>query len=79
MQQGVSYMLSHEILGGEQSKFTVFIREWRIFLRQFARVRTTDEYDITMPVPHARVMSQINYGDVTMLSQKRPSLAAMAK
>ena len=32
-----------------------------------------------MLVPYVRVTSQINCGDVTILSQKRPSLAAMAK
>ena len=32
-----------------------------------------------MPVPDVRVTSQINCGDVTILSQKRPSLATMAK
>ena len=38
-----------------------------------------DEYDVIMPVPHVRVMSQINCGDVTMLIQKRPYLVAAAK
>ena len=32
-----------------------------------------------MPVPYVRVTSQVIYGDVTILSQKRPSLATMAK
>ena len=32
-----------------------------------------------IPVPHVRVASQINCGDVTMLSQKRPSLVTIAK
>ena len=32
-----------------------------------------------MPVLHVGLASQINFGDVTMLSQKRPSLATMAK
>ena len=32
-----------------------------------------------MPVPHVRVTSQINCGNVTLLSQKRPPLATMAK
>ena len=43
-------------------------------MHQFARARTIDQYDVTMPVPHFRVTSQINSGDVTMLSKKRPSL-----
>ena len=38
-----------------------------------------DEYDVTMSVPHVRLTSQINYGDVTMLSQIMPSLATMTK
>ena len=37
------------------------------------------EYDVTMLVPYVRVTSQNNCGDVTILSQKRPSLATMAK
>ena len=32
-----------------------------------------------MPVPYVRVTSQINCADVTILSQKRPPLATMAK
>ena len=36
-----------------------------------------DEYDVTMLVPRVRVTSPINCGDVTMLSQQRPSLATM--
>ena len=47
--------------------------------RQFARARTIKEYDVTLPVPHNRVTSQIGCGDVAMLSQKRPSLATMTK
>ena len=35
--------------------------------------RTVEEYDITIPAPCVRVISQIIRGDVTMLSQKRPS------
>ena len=38
-----------------------------------------DEYDVTMLVPHIRLMSQIICGDVTMLSQKGPSLVTMVK
>ena len=66
------------IPGGDKSIFTVVIHYWRSTLRQFARARTIDEYDVTMPVPHVRVTSQINSGDVTMLSQKRPPFVIMA-
>ena len=59
--------------------FKVVINLWRSPVRQFARARIIDEYDVKMPVPHVRVTSLINCGDVTMLSQKRPSLATMAK
>ena len=47
--------------------------------RLCANLRVQEQYDITMPVPRVRVTSQINCDDVTMLSQKRPSLATMAK
>ena len=67
------------IPGGEKSIFTVFIHYLRSSLRQFARARTIDEYDVKIQVSHVRVTSQINCDDVTMLSRKRPSLAAMAK
>ena len=55
------------------------IHLWRSPSRQFARARTIDKYDVTMPAPHVRVTSQINCGDVTMLIKKRPSSATMAK
>ena len=67
------------IPGGAKSIFTVVIHKWRSPMRQFARARTIDEYDATMPVPHVRVTSQINCSEVTMLSQKIPSLVTMAK
>ena len=38
---------------------------------QFACTRTIDEYEVTMPVARVHVTSQINCGDVTMLSQKK--------
>ena len=38
----------------------------KIVLRQFARARTIDEYDVKMLVYPVRVTSQINCGDVTM-------------
>ena len=47
---------------------------WRSPLCQFARARTIDESDVTLPVPRVLVTSQINSESVTMLSQKRPSL-----
>ena len=67
------------IPGGEKSIFTVVIHSWRSPFRQFARARTIDEYDVTMPVSSVRATSQINCSDVTMLNQKRRSLATMAK
>ena len=67
------------IPGGEKSIFTAVIHQWRSLLRQFARAATIGEYDVTMPVRYVRVTSQINRGDLTILSQKRPSLATMAK
>ena len=48
-------------------------------LRQLARAKSMDEYDVTMQVPHFCLTSQINCGDVTMLSQKGPSLATRAE
>ena len=48
-------------------------------LRQFAHGRTIDEYDVTIVVSYIRVTSQINDGDVTILNQKRLSLATTAK
>ena len=33
--------------------------------------RAIDKYDVTMPVARVRVTSQINYGDITMISQKK--------
>ena len=51
----------------------------KITLGQFAHARTIGVYDVTMPVTSVRVTSQINCSDVTMLNQKRPSLATTAK
>ena len=65
--------------GGEISIFMAVIQEWRSPLRQFARARTIDEYDVTMPVSYIRMTSQTNCGDVTILNQKSLSLATMAK
>ena len=67
------------IPGGEISIFTAVIHYWRSPLRQFARAMTIDKYDVTIPVFRVRMTSQINCGDVTMLGQKRPPLATMAK
>ena len=67
------------ILGAEKSIFTVVIHWWRSHRRQFARARTVDDYDVTMVIPYLHETSQIDCGDVTMLSQKKPSLATMAK
>ena len=38
---------------------TVVIHQWRSPLHQFARARTIDEYDITMPVTRFHMTSQI--------------------
>ena len=46
----------------------------KIAFVQFAHARTIYEYGATMIVSRVRVTSQIHIGDVTMLSQKRPSL-----
>ena len=67
------------IPGGAKSIFAVVIHQWRSPLRQFARAITIDEYDVTMPVPPVRATSQINCDDVTIFSQKRPSLWTIAK
>ena len=37
-------------------------------------LRAIEENDITMPVPRVHLTSQINRGDVTMLSQKKTAL-----
>ena len=67
------------IPGGRISLFMVVIHWWRSIWRQFAHARTIDKYDVIIPVPCIHVTSQINCGDVTMPSQKRLSLATMAK
>ena len=71
LKKWISYTLSHEYRGGEKSIFTVVIYWWRSPSRQFAHVRTIEEYDITMPVLYVRVTSQINCGGVTMSSLKK--------
>ena len=77
MWNSFSYTLSREYRV-VRSIFAAVIHQWRSPLRQFARARTIDEYDVTMPVAYIRVTSQINCGDVTILSQKILSLATMA-
>ena len=67
------------IPGDEIAIFTAAIHWWRSPLRQFSRVRTIDQYDVTMLVSYIRVTSQINCGDVTILNQKRLSLTTTAK
>ena len=67
------------IPGGKKSIFAAVIHWWRSPLCQFARVGTIDEFDVTMPLNNIRVTSQINCGDVTILSQKRLFLAPMAE
>ena len=67
------------IPGDEIAIFTAVIHKWRSPLRQFACARTIDEYDVTILVPYIRMTSQINSGDVTILNQKRLSLATTAK
>ena len=62
------------IPGDEKALFTVVFHKWRSPLRQFARARTIDEYDVTMLVYPVCVTSQINCGDVTMPSQKKTVL-----
>ena len=48
--------------------------------RLCANLRVHEQWlNATMPVPRDRVTSQINPGDVTMLSQKRPSMRTMTK
>ena len=65
--------------GDEIAIFTAVIHLWRSPLRQFARARTIDEYDVTMLVSYICMTSQINCGDVTILNQKRLSLATAAE
>ena len=67
------------IPGGDKSIFMAVIHQWRLLLRQFARATAIGEYDVTMPLPYVRVTPQIICGDVTIINQKKPSLAAMAK
>ena len=43
------------------------------------RAGIIDEFDVTMALNNIRVTSQINCGDVTILSQKRLFLTPMAK
>ena len=50
-----------------------YINRWMFFLCFLyfflGLAKTIDEYDVIMPVSHVRMMSQINCGDVPMLSQ----------
>ena len=65
------------IPGGEKSiSRLLFTGEDRLCANLQERARTINEYDVTMLV---RVTSQMNCGGVTMLSQKIPFLAIMAK
>ena len=43
---------------------SIVIHLWRSPLRQFVCARKLNEYDVTIPIPHVRVTSQINCGDV---------------
>ena len=65
------------IPGGEKSIFSVVIYKWRLPLCQIVHARTIDEY--AMPVARVCVTSQVNCGDITMLSQKIMPLVTMAK
>ena len=60
-------------------KKITLLYKWRSPLHQFARARTIDKCDVTMPVSYIRVTSQINCGDITIVNQKILSLATMAK
>ena len=55
--------------GGQKLIFTIVIHLWISPLRQFVRAGTIDEYDVAMLVPHVRLTSHINCGDVTILNQ----------
>ena len=70
-----SCMLSHEYqeVRNRYSQF-LFISEDHLCTNLYMQ-----EYDFTMPVPHIPVMSKIDSGEVTMLSQKVLLLATMAK
>ena len=69
------------IPGGEKSIFSAVIHYSEDHLCAKLRVQeqSTNMTDVTMPVPYIRVTSQIKCGAIAMLSQKRPSLATMAK
>ena len=75
----ISYTLSREYRVVRNRYSRLLSPKWRSPFCQFARARTIDDYDVTMPVTGVRVASQINYSDVTMLNQKKTSLATMAK
>ena len=63
-----SYTLSREY---RVVKRLFFTSEYR----QMACTRTLDGYDVTMPVHHVRVTSQLNCEYVTMLSQKKNAVS----
>ena len=63
------------IPGDEKLISTVVIHKWRWPCHQFARARTVDEFDVSMPVSHVRITSQTNWSNVT--SQKSSSFATM--
>ena len=65
------YMFLHAKLWIPDGEILVFMAVIHLF--------TIDEYDVTTPVFYIRVKSQINCGYVTILNQKRLSLATMAK
>ena len=45
---------------------TFVIREWITTLRPFARVRTSDEYDVIIAVPRVLRDVTVQVGDITM-------------
>ena len=78
LQTIISYMLSREYrVARYRYSRLLFTSEDRLCAK--LRVQWQDKYDVTIPVFRVRMTSQINCGDVTMLGQKRPPLATMAK
>ena len=75
----LSYTLSREyqVVRNRYSRL-LFTSEDRICANLRVQ-RTIDEHVVKMPVARVCVTSQINYGDVTLISQKKLSLATMAK
>ena len=74
----ISYTLNCEywVVRNRYSRL-LFTCEDRLCAKLRVQKQSTNS-NVTMPVPHVRVTSQINCGDVTMLSQKRPSLATLS-